>query len=149
MVTASQNRGQKEEICCKQSDCGVVLLIAVTTFQLESQKMKLYLNDKKRLLGKTAVRRIETRALAAFDRFRNDVRSIIITVESVNTARGEIEKVCKVLVKLRNRQEFFVTDKNASMSKVVASAIERIGRSVGRKLSRKYDRSRTRLQLEA
>ncbi len=109
--------------------------------------MKLYLNDKNRLLGRSAVVRIESRARSVFAKYQNDVRSIIITVESANGAGGEIGKICKVLVKLRNRQEFFVTDKNASLSKVISSAMERMSRNVGRKLGRRQNR--LRMQVEA
>ncbi len=110
--------------------------------------MKLYIHDKQRLLGQAAIDRIESRAKAAFGKFRDDVKSIVITVEGVNGPREGIDRACKILVKLRNRKEFFLADKDVSASKVIASAIERVSRSVGRKLSRRRNRGYARIQFE-
>lgn len=110
--------------------------------------MRIYFNDKKKILSEAAVTRIESRTANTLNKFRDDVRSIIITLENANGPRGGIDKVCTILVSLRNRKAFFVTDIDVSASKVVASAIERISHSIGRKLDRRNNRSRARLQFE-
>ncbi len=107
--------------------------------------MRLYINDKNSLLGNTAVSRIESRTRLAFDKFRNDVRAIVITVEDINGPRGGIDRVCKVLVKLRSRKELFVSDKNSSVSSVVSSAIDRVTRAVRKTVDRRTNRTRTRV----
>lgn len=111
--------------------------------------MKFFLNDKQRLLGEAAVERIELRAFAVFAKFSDYVKSIDLTVEDVNGPRGGMDKVCKILVRLRNRKDVVVKSLDDSASKVVAAAIERASRSVGRKVNRNEFRNTRRVHLKA
>ncbi|QEG24682.1 hypothetical protein [Mariniblastus fucicola] len=113
--------------------------------------MKFFLNDKQRLLGEAAIERAENRVYAAFSKYGDSVKSIEITVQDVNGPRGGVDKVCRVLVRLRRRKDIVVTVNDASVSKIIPAAIERAARSVGRQVNRREYRIQPtgRLALKA
>ena len=99
--------------------------------------MQFFLNDKRKLLTGTAVDRAEDRTDAAFSKYSDIVRSIEITVEDVNGPRGGIDKVCKVLVRLRRRNDIVVSANDTSVSRAITAAVERAAKRVGRQIGRR------------
>lgn len=110
--------------------------------------MQLYLNDRQRLLGESAVERTESRVFSAFAKFSDYVKSIDITVKDVNGPRGGIDKVCRVLVKLRGKKDVVINATDSSVSKVIPAAIERAARSVRRQINRREFRGERALKIE-
>jgi ribosome-associated translation inhibitor RaiA len=117
-------------------------------FQIWSFQMQLYLNDRQRLLGESAVERTESRVFSAFAKFSDYVKSIDITVKDVNGPRGGIDKVCRVLVKLRGKKDVVINATDSSVSKVIPAAIERAARSVRRQINRREFRGERALKIE-
>ena len=111
--------------------------------------MLLKLNDRQKLLGKSAIERTESRVHSAFAKFSDYVKSIDITVKDVNGPRGGIDKICRILVKLRGRKDVVIKASDSSISKVVPDAIERALRSVGRQINRRQIRAARVHRLEA
>jgi hypothetical protein len=102
--------------------------------------MQFHLNDKQRLLGQAAIGRMERRIDASFEKFKDDVKSIELSISDVNGPRGGVDKACRVLVNLRRKRKVVVTVTEESTSKAIQAAIEKATRSVGKKIKRSVAR---------
>ncbi len=107
--------------------------------------MNVFVNDKKKLLSQASVEKAESRAIASFAKFGNNVKSIAITVQDVNGPRGGVDKECRVLVRLRKENDVAITVKDESISQAIPGAINRAARSVGRLFDRRALRETGRL----
>ena len=106
--------------------------------------MEIFINDKKNLLHRGAISKAESRANASFSKYGYDVKSVEISVQDANGPRGGIDKVCRVLMRLRKKGDVSVTVKDRSLSKAINNAIQRAARSVGRTLDRRVSRDSNR-----
>ncbi|MFK7768427.1 MAG: hypothetical protein AB8B55_14495 [Mariniblastus sp.] len=102
--------------------------------------MKIMVYDKQKLLGNEAINRAEARANASFAKFGNSVKGVDITVKDVNGPKGGIDKECRIVVRLKQMNDFAITIKDESLSKAVSNAIQRAARSVTRQLDRRMIR---------
>lgn len=111
--------------------------------------MKFVINDKQKMLNDDAVRRTESRAFAAFAKYGDEVKSVVVTVADANGPRGGIDKACKVRVRLRGQKDVIVNATDISLSKAISATIDRASRSVRRNLARRFSRMTPRLQFES
>ena len=106
--------------------------------------MQFHLNDKQRLLGEAAIRRLERRIDASLSKFEDYIKSIEVSISDVNGPRGGVDKSCRVLVRLRRRRKVVVTATDESSAKAIQAAIAKAVRSVDKKVSRRVARRNAR-----
>ena len=99
--------------------------------------MQFFLTDKQNLMGATAVDRAKSRSLSLLGKFSDHIRSIDLTVRDANGPRGGIDKICRVMIKLRGKADVVITAQEHKVSKAIAAAIERATRTVGRRVERR------------
>ena len=103
--------------------------------------MKLIITGKKVKLDEALREYIERRVYFALSRFSPRIARVSVTVEDVNGPRGGIDKRCRILVKLGRMEELKVETTDAEIYDAVAAAVDRVGRSVQRKLAANLARS--------
>ena len=99
--------------------------------------MKLSLSGRNLKLGDAMREHIERRVYFALSRFSPRVARVAVTVEDINGPRGGIDKRCRILVKLDRMEELRVESTDSEVYAAVAVAVDRMGRSVQRKVERR------------
>ncbi len=107
--------------------------------------MKFNVTDKQNLLGSAGVDRAQSRSFSMLSKFGDHIKSIDLTVEDVNGPRGGIDKLCRVMIKLRRKADVVITSQDQKLSRAIAAAIERGSRSVARQIERRDQRSKRQL----
>ena len=107
--------------------------------------MKFNVTDKQNLLGSAAVDRIQSRTLSLLSKFGDRIKSIDLKVEDVNGPRGGIDKLCRVMVKLKRKADVVITSQDQKLSRAISAAIERASRSVNRQIDRRGGRGKRQL----
>ena len=104
--------------------------------------MRIDISDKQNLMSQTANDNTIERTERAFSKFERHIQSITISVQDANGPRGGVDKICRIVVRLKRLQEVVVTSENESLASAITEALNRTSRSVNRKLSRR-EKSRT------
>lgn len=99
--------------------------------------MQVTINDRHNLLSQMAADRAVARVRAAFAKFGQHVKTVLITVEDINGPKGGNDKECRVLVTVKKLNDVVVTANNQTISKALPGAIDRAARSVGRQLAKR------------
>jgi hypothetical protein len=74
-------------------------------------------------------------------RFGDDVSRVIVRISDINGPKGGVDKRCQVVVKGARVGLVALDELSADAYSAVAIAMERIGRSVGRRLERTRERA--------
>ena len=88
------------------------------------------------------VRKIEHAAAAALDRFKHAVREVRLSVVDINGPRGGLDKMCRVMLRLRPGGLLVATAHGTSPEHAANEALRRLNESITRTLSRRRKRNR-------
>ena len=98
------------------------------------------LKDKGVIRPKDLPDHIERRLRFALSRFAVRIEKIVVFLEDHDGPKGGIDKVCRVLVKVRGCGVVMAVVADTDWVAAVDRAISRVGRSVGRQIERRRTR---------
>lgn len=100
--------------------------------------------DRRRLLNQELRDLAERRLLFALSRFSSKLARVDLVVQDENGPRGGIDKACRVSVSMHRCDSVVITDKDSDFATVLSRVAERVGRAVGRTISKsqRFDRTR-------
>jgi putative sigma-54 modulation protein len=105
--------------------------------------MQIEINNQRNLLGQDAQMNAIARIETSFSKFRNRIKSVVLTAKDLNGPRGGVDKQCLILVSLNGIGDVVATVEHASLSQAIGSAIKSAERSITRRV-RKAARKQTR-----
>ena len=100
--------------------------------------------------GKVA-RKIEHAVSSALDRFKHTIHEVRLSVVDINGPRGGLDKMCRVMLRLRPGGLLVATAHGTSPEHAAHEALRRLNESITRTLSRRrkrFRRGNTILQRE-
>ena len=86
---------------------------------------------------------VEDRTTAKLSRFENLIQDIHVTLRDINGPRGGIDMECQVRVRLRRHPDVIVTERANRVEEATSGALNRVTRSIGRRLAQQARRVRT------
>ncbi len=108
--------------------------------------MAISIVDRDHLLSRDLREFAERRLLFALSRFDDRIQRLSVVFADANGPRGDVDKSCRITVKLRRGNELTVTDQDPDVAICLARAAERMGRAVARAIDRTqhFNRGATR-----
>ena len=88
----------------------------------------------------TLKKNAERRLHFATDRFERHIRDVGVVLRDVNGPNGGIDKVCRVIAKLRRGGRLEVEEKRASFMAAISAAAKRLRRLLARRIGGKATR---------
>lgn len=85
---------------------------------------------------------IHDRTAEKLSRFGDFIREIHVTLRDINGPRGGIDMECQVRVRLRRHPEVIVTERASRVDEATSGALNRVARSIGRRLAQQARRVR-------
>jgi ribosome-associated translation inhibitor RaiA len=102
--------------------------------------MLVQIHGKSLRLPETIRAVMERRIRSALGRFVGYVSQVRVGLADLNGPRGGVDKQCRLIVNLRPRGHIVIEAAHANAIAAVASAADRAGWNVSRKLKRRHDR---------
>ncbi len=99
--------------------------------------MKVLISDQQKLLSSVAIEDTESRLAAAFSKYGFRIKRIEVSVSDGNGSRGGVDKMCRIVARLKQTRDVTVTATNESLTKSIQQAIKRAERSVARQIQKK------------
>lgn len=109
--------------------------------------MQIQINNQLDAFGRVAELGIRSKIEAAFTKYTNKVKSVMLTAKDLNGPKGGIDKQCRVLVRVNGIGEVVATGKHESLSQAISTAIKRAERSVAKRIRKVSKVSSRRRQL--
>jgi len=98
--------------------------------------MTVSITDRDQLLTNEMRQFAERRLFFALSRFESKIETVSLLITDENGPRGGIDKLCKLVIRLRHLNEIVISDKDANVSACVARLAQRAGRAVSRSVDR-------------
>jgi len=86
--------------------------------------------------GADLVEHVDRRLHFALARFSARIARVTVFLDDVNGPRGGVDKVCRIVVRLRNGGDVVATVEDVDWVAAVDRATTRVGHSVGREVAR-------------
>lgn len=102
--------------------------------------MKWFLKDQVRTLPAELPDHIERRLQFALARFGDRVEKVMVFLQDRNGPRGGVDKVCRILAKVRGCGAIMATVADSDWVAAVDRATTRIGHTVSRQIGRQRER---------
>lgn len=106
--------------------------------------MRITVSDQPKQISQSGVERAKAKVNASLSKFGPAVISVDLIVQDVNGTKGGVDKLCRVVVKLRKTEDVAVSVTEETYSKAISRAISRSERAVGRKIRRRLLREASR-----
>ena len=103
--------------------------------------MLIDIANRNLVLDETQKEWVERRLMFALARFASRIQRVTVTFADVNGTRGGADKECRIRVKLGSAGEVIVEGTDTSVEAVVAALVDRVARSVARKIEKDWDHS--------
>lgn len=88
------------------------------------------------------VRRIEHAVASGLDRFKHTIREVRLSVVDVNGPRGGLDKMCRVMLRMKPAGMLVATAHGTSPEHAATEALRRLNENIARTLSRRRKRFR-------
>jgi ribosome-associated translation inhibitor RaiA len=98
--------------------------------------MQIEINNPTSLLGENARSNAVAKIEAAFSRYLNRIKSVVVTARDLNGPRGGVDKQCQVLVSVSGVGDVVATAEHESLSRALNSAITSAQSAVNRKMQK-------------
>jgi len=98
--------------------------------ELTITELNVELNNENKL-------RIRQKAKRMFNKIRDNIQKITVTVDDINGPKGGKDKVCKIIIHASGMPDIVVTDNQNSVSNAVNTAFTRARVTLLKKLKRK------------
>lgn len=104
--------------------------------------MQISLRRKNIEVSQEMRERLERRLAFALDRVGSRVTDVTVFVEDGNGPRGGIDKRCAIVVRLAPSGKLVLEERDSDLGSLFDRAADRLGRTVRRELSRRFERRR-------
>lgn len=83
----------------------------------------------------------------SFERYRNYIRCVSVTVTDINGPRGGVDKECRCVVHLKRMSPVVILDRDESFVQLLTRVANRAAHTLSQKVDRKQASFRTRKRL--
>lgn len=99
--------------------------------------MKVLVLDKQKLLQAPGITKLEARLASTFSKFRQDIKSVTLTLSDTNGPRGGVDKECQIVVSVRKSNDVVIKYKSDSIGRSISNVLDRGSRAVRKLVDRR------------